>query len=233
VSDNAIVGKEQATEPPALPQEYYKTRRQLMLWSGILFAWELIGVDLEMAATAGGNVGTALKAIKSPQAIPWTILILVLYFLFRFSIEWRQASTSRRVLWPAKIDFFSSWTIAWLATSLYMGQRYAHFQVANNFVIDTVLTGVGVPFLFYVGWLLEFYSRRVIEGGRPFPFHWIGIACSVGALTLTIIGFWFVPEDQVRILVLSLIVSFVVPAVSLLAYWLIAPHRTGSQERRE
>jgi len=53
-----------------------------MLWSGILFIWELVGIDLEKAKEAGGNAGAIIGAIKSPQAVPWALLILVAYFLF-------------------------------------------------------------------------------------------------------------------------------------------------------
>ena len=36
-----------------------------MLWAGILLIWELVGVDLEKAKDAEGNVGAIVKSIKS------------------------------------------------------------------------------------------------------------------------------------------------------------------------
>jgi len=42
--------------------------------------WELVGIDLEKAKEAGGNAGAIVSAIKSPQAVPWALMILVAYF---------------------------------------------------------------------------------------------------------------------------------------------------------
>jgi hypothetical protein len=41
-------------EPKALTPEYHKARKQLMLWAGILFVLELVGIDFEKAKEAGG-----------------------------------------------------------------------------------------------------------------------------------------------------------------------------------
>lgn len=70
-------------DPQALSIEYHKARKQLMLWAGILFIWELVGIDLEKAKESGGNAGAIISAIKSPQAVPWVLLILVVYFAFK------------------------------------------------------------------------------------------------------------------------------------------------------
>jgi len=118
-------------DPQALSSEYHKARRQLMLGAGILFIWELVGIDLEKAKEAGGNAGAIIKAIKSPQAVPWVLLILVGYFLFRFTIEWYQSTADRRKMRAAKIDFFASWFISLLAYSLYVGQTIRQVQFAN------------------------------------------------------------------------------------------------------
>ena len=47
-----------------MSSEYHKARKQLMLWAGILFIWELIGIDLEKAKDAGGNFGAIIGATK-------------------------------------------------------------------------------------------------------------------------------------------------------------------------
>lgn len=120
-----------ARDPQALTSEYHKARRQLMLWAGILFIWELVGIDLEKAKEVGGNAGAIITAIKSPQAVPWVLLILVGYFLFRFTIEWYQSTADRRKMRVAKIDFFSCWFITLLAYTLYVGQTIRQVQFAN------------------------------------------------------------------------------------------------------
>ena len=118
-------------EPRALSSEYHKARKQLMLWAGVLFIWELVGIDLNQAAESGGNVGAVLKSIRSRQAIPWALLILVGYFLFRFTVEWYQCNSSRRNMRVAKVDFYSSWFVTLVACALYLGQAVWRVQLAN------------------------------------------------------------------------------------------------------
>src|SRR6266851_8837328 len=109
-------------DPGALSSEYHKARKQLMLWAGILFIWELVGIDLEKAKDAGGNAGAIIGAIKSPQAIPWALLILVGYFAFRFRIEWGQCNPARRQVRESRLDYYSAFLIAGAACVLYFGQ---------------------------------------------------------------------------------------------------------------
>jgi RsiW-degrading membrane proteinase PrsW (M82 family) len=58
-----------------------------MLWAAILFIWEFVGIDLEKAKETEGYAGALIKSIKSPQAIPWVLLALVIYFLFKCSTD--------------------------------------------------------------------------------------------------------------------------------------------------
>lgn len=120
-------------DPKALSTEYHKARKQLMLWAGILFIWELVGIDLEIAKEAGGNPGALVKSIKSPQAIPWVLVILVGYFLFKTTIEWHQCNEGRRRLRASKIDFISTWVVSGLAYALYVGQAIGRVQFADLF----------------------------------------------------------------------------------------------------
>lgn len=121
-----------ARDPQALTSEYHKARKQLMLWAGILFIWELVGIDLEKVKEAGGNAGAIITAIKSPQAVPWVLLILVAYFLFKTTIEWYQCSASRRGLRVSRIDFGSAWTVSMAAYALYLYQSIRRVQFADT-----------------------------------------------------------------------------------------------------
>src|SRR5215468_1594260 len=107
-SVSPTVSKRPPREPQALSNEYHRTRKQLMMWSAILFIWELVGVDLEKMKDAGGNFGALIGALKSPQAVPWALVILVGYFLFKVTIEWLQCAASRRALRVSQIDFVSA-----------------------------------------------------------------------------------------------------------------------------
>jgi hypothetical protein len=120
-------------EPRALSNEYHKARKQLMLWSGILFIWELVGVDLNKAGTSGGNIGTLISSIKSPQAVPWVLLVLVAYFAFKLRIEWRQCSEARRQVPEAIQDYYIAFIVAGIAWVLYFGQAIIHIQFADYF----------------------------------------------------------------------------------------------------
>ena len=120
-----------AREPQALSSEYHKARKQLMLWAGILFIWELVGIDLEKAKEAGGNAGAIIGAIKSPQAVPWVLLILVFYFVFKLRIEWGQCNLARRGVRESRIDYLSAFVVAGAAFALYFGQAISRVQFAN------------------------------------------------------------------------------------------------------
>ena len=92
---------------------------------------ELVGIDLEKAQETGGNTGALIKSLKSPQAVPWVLLILVAYFLFKTTVEWHQCSVARRNLRVSIIDFSSAWIISLLAYALYIGQTISEVQIAN------------------------------------------------------------------------------------------------------
>jgi len=118
-------------DPRALSTEYHKARKQLMLWAAVLFIWELVGIDLEKAKEVGGNAGAIIIAIKSPQAVPWVLLVLVAYFLFKVTIEWYQCNLSRRERLVSRIDFFSAWIVSLMAYVLYLMQAIRRVQFAN------------------------------------------------------------------------------------------------------
>lgn len=115
-----------------LSPEYHKAHKQLMLWSTILFVWEFVGIDLDKAKDTDGYAGAVIKSLKSPQAVPWVLLILVGYFLFKCSTEWAQCHLDRRRLRFAKIDFISAWIVAVAAITLYVGQALSRVQLADT-----------------------------------------------------------------------------------------------------
>jgi hypothetical protein len=131
-SESITEPKREPREPRALSTEYHKARKQLMLWSAVVFIWELVGIDLEKAKDAGGNFGAVIGAIKSPQAVPWALLTLVLYFAFKLRIEWRQCNPMRRKVIEAKQDYYSAFIVAFAAAALYTGQAISHVQLANK-----------------------------------------------------------------------------------------------------
>lgn len=114
-------------EAPHLSEQYYKTRKSLVLFSGLLFAYELIGIDIRSQPLENLAV-----EVRSPQATPWALLILVLYFMLRYVIEWYQSSYLRRNMRVAKIDFTSTLIISGLALATFGIQRILDIQIADK-----------------------------------------------------------------------------------------------------
>lgn len=175
-------------EPNALSSEYHKAHKQLMLWATILLIWELIGVDLGKAKDAGGNIGPIVTALKSPQAVPWALLGLVGYFLFKCSIEWGQCHPDRKAVRYAKIDFIAAWAVSLAATILYIWQTISRIQVAN--VVSSgsgpsILTGMSAGSLLCAAILTSIRNRGDID-----RIVLIIVGIFAGSGLLAIVGFF-------------------------------------------
>jgi hypothetical protein len=144
-------------EPLCLSEEYHNARRQLVLWSGILFAWELIGINLENIT---GEIGAFAKSIRSPEAIPWVLLILVGYFFYRLMIEWLQCEPQRRARRVSKVDFATSLGIAIIAFLLFSVQRlFVDFRVADKIASLELIEVFSIAF-----GVTSFFFMRLIYG---------------------------------------------------------------------
>lgn len=154
--------KRDSREPRALSTEYHKARKQLMLWAAVLFVWELVGIDLEKAKDAGGNTGAIIGALKSPQAVPWALLILVGYFLFKITVEWYQCNFHRRLMRVARIDFLSAWVVALLAYTLYVYQAVSRVQFADLLQQSNRAASLSAGAFF--GVVLGFFAMRTWNG---------------------------------------------------------------------
>jgi hypothetical protein len=129
-----------------------------MLWATILLVWELIGVDLSKAKDAGGNVGPIVTALKSPQAVPWVLLALVLYFLLKCSIEWAQCHLERRKIRFARADFISAWIVSLAAIVLYIGQALSRVQFA-----DFLQRNLRLTLMFAMGFVAAFGAMPIVD----------------------------------------------------------------------
>lgn len=162
-------------EPAHLTSEYHKARRQLLLWSGVLFAWELIGIDLTKVVDDGSNIGTIIKSITTPQAIPWVILILIAYFGFRMSIEWYHCDPDRRHMLVSKVDVRVSTGIAVLSYALYFYQLFAETQLAQQAISDDptfeLVIAAVISMLFSTSFLYTTSATTRTRGLRINPQH--------------------------------------------------------------
>jgi hypothetical protein len=177
-----------ARDPQALTSEYHKARKQVLLWAGILFIWELVGIDLEKAKDAGGNAGAIITSIKSPQAVPWVLVILVVYFLFKTTIEWYQCNPMRRASRVSRVDFLSAWAIPLLAFALGIYQAIRNVQFADRiFLPNGGIEQLSVLFLagsYLTSQLFRELLRKPSKNRRT---HWINISTG-GFGLLSIIG---------------------------------------------
>jgi hypothetical protein len=124
-------------DKPHLSSEYYKARNKYNLFSGLLFAWELIGIEIKETPIEKINI-----TLKSPDAAPYALIVILCFYAFRFSIEWHQSDKTRRDLIQSKIDYFSSHFISIAAISLFLIQSALNNQVfhyaskqANNIIL--------------------------------------------------------------------------------------------------
>ena len=174
------------TDLDHLTEQYYKARKSLTLFSGLLFAWEFVG--LEITAQPVGNLDLR---IQTPEAAPYVLLVLVGYFTVRLSIEWQQSPPARRATPPSRCDLALSLAIPVIAALTFGIQRFSDVKVAQALIAPSgsaVFGGifVGLP----VGYWL---ARRPLFGfdfppDRPVLVGLAAIA-TVGVV-VTIAEFW-------------------------------------------
>lgn len=134
-------------EAAPLPESYHKARRSYGLFAGLLIAWELIGIELQQAPFSDFKV-----AFKSPEAAPFVLVALVLYFMFRITVEWHQADAVRRTMKVSKIDFRVAHFLAVTALGIFLFQRLLNLQIAdlvagNNKLVPVMFSAFIVGFI--------------------------------------------------------------------------------------
>jgi hypothetical protein len=112
---------------PPLNEHYYKSRNSLLMFSAILLAWELIGINLESYETSGTKI-----TIEDGEAIPYVLFILIVYFIYRVTIEWLQSDELRRTLKQSKVDFITTMIIPVLSMAIYSIQRWLDFSIFES-----------------------------------------------------------------------------------------------------
>ena len=123
----ALGAVQSVTDVPNFGDAYYRARKALGLTSGLLLAWALIGIEVPAAPFEGINI-----TLKSPEAAPYVLIALIVYFWFRTWIEWHQTATVRRQRWPSLVDFIAATSIAATALVIYGFQIARGLQVADQ-----------------------------------------------------------------------------------------------------
>jgi hypothetical protein len=177
MNEPSLAAANKDKQAPPLSDHYHKARKQLVLWSGILFAWEFIGIDLAALKESGGQVGPIIKAIKSPQAVPWVLLVMVFYFFYRTIIEWYQSDPLRRNLRVSKADMIVSMGCGMSAIFLYFIQRLLELQVADKIkpVFPYFLVGITVVTVANMGSFILAMRTR-LSHAKIFFLHILALA---------------------------------------------------------
>jgi hypothetical protein len=110
--------------PPEFAEAYMKAHRTYGAVAGLLLAWEVIGIDLSREPL------TDLKiTFKSPEAAPWVLAALLIYFSFRLTVEWYQTDPTRRRLRASIVDYFAAHAIAAASLIVLLVQRAIQRQL--------------------------------------------------------------------------------------------------------
>jgi hypothetical protein len=121
-----------------LTDAFRGTRKLYTLFAGLLIAWELIGLRLgasaeqEQLEEVTGKVFDLPITVLSPNAAPFVLLVLLLYFAFRTELEWQYCSPGEEHQRIARWDHWSAHVIAMAAVALFAVQRILEIQVADR-----------------------------------------------------------------------------------------------------
>ena len=132
-------------------EAYQGARKAYGVVSALLISWEFIGIEFGASPVETFNV-----TLKSPQAVPYVLIVLTLYFSFRFTVEWYQSDQRRRTLIVSRVDYAVAHLIGALALMLYAYQAFRNVQIANLFAPIQFM-------IFVVGVVLVALSRKVVE----------------------------------------------------------------------
>lgn len=117
---------DRASKPEPLSEQYYKSRKQLALYSALLFAWEFIGIELPENPFQNVDV-----SIKSPEAVPWVLVALIFYFGYRTLVEWYQSDQARRSLRVSRLDVYPTMAIPTAALVTFGVQGILKIQIVE------------------------------------------------------------------------------------------------------
>lgn len=150
-------------EKPHLSTEYYKARKSYNLFSGLLLVWGIVGININsMPAPNPSNITNLNVQFKTPGAIPYVLIFMVIFYAYRLTIEWYQSSCARRVMWQSKADFFSSHLFAFISFSIFVLQNLVDRQVYDIFVENNDYVYLGS--LMFICLLYSVFFVYIIKG---------------------------------------------------------------------
>lgn len=158
--------------PPSAPEfgdEYHKSRRNVTLASTFLIIWEYLGLKIEIQDVEVSNLNFSLG---NPDSINVVILMLAIYFIIRYMIEWGNTSPSRRKKTSAKYDAFITYSIFTFSISFFIFRSYFGISFANldSIAFYSVFTFSLVLYIVYAVLFIVILlvdSVKILNGLQP------------------------------------------------------------------
>lgn len=170
---------------PQLTDQYHKGRKFYVLSSGVLLAWTLVGIELAKEPLESLKI-----SLRNPEVAPVILVLLVLYFAYRTSVEWFQSDPRRRAFRASRTDFTITNILGVISVSVYSFQEISAINVGAYFAKSTAQVAVHIFGLgagaYYVGRLLVwsfltppktesntwfYYRLPMLWRNRPDPRH--------------------------------------------------------------
>ena len=158
--------------PSQRDQSYHAARHAYGLISGVLLAWEFVGIGFSPTPIPAVGI-----TIKSPIAIPYVLLVMVVYFGLRFCIEVDQLDTKRRSLASVRADIWMAHIIGVVAIGVFLGD--ALFAIKAFRAVTAGPSALSVPGALVTALVVVVWWRSFGWRQRAF-----GIMTAVGVPTL-------------------------------------------------
>lgn len=196
-------------QPPEPSEAYQKARRMCSLFSGLLVAWEIIGIELGEVPLSNFSV-----TLQSPDAAPVVLLALVGYFTIRLMIEWSQVHPQRKKVVAARIDLLLAFLLVGSAIGIYFFQIIYGEQIASllsKFEMVVIMLGMAWGFNVYFFFTMPKVVPPDSDAFRVRPQMWLrAIMIPVGVLGWTLISPDLAPVRTLVLFTLSAIAWFLV-----------------------
>ena len=155
-----------------MTNSYQNARKLLILFSAILIAWEYVGIEIGSSVKLP-PVGTDIN-IHNPEIVPSLIFIMVLYFAFRYTVEWWLIPLNERLLVPLVVDRIVTYLVGLASIVVYVFQRTSEFRLAEHLSPEAVMA-VGITlFILLINFrLLVFLNKERIPNFKLLLFAFL------------------------------------------------------------
>ncbi len=142
--------------PSHFHEQYYRTRRSLVIFSGLLLAYELIGFEIGEKPITSFDV-----SVKSPNAVPIILIAVMIYYWIRYYIEWKQSDEKRRELSISQFDFLIHNVIPSISTLILLAQYLTGTQLVSDDILANLYRLLPLLFVMAMNGLLAVFRNQL------------------------------------------------------------------------